>query len=307
MEPRFDNMDASESAFLARQLEQIKTQTYDRKFENLKARELVPVDHSINTGAEVWTYRQWDMVGMAKIIRDYATDLPRADVLAREFTQRIRSIATSYGYSVQEVRAAMFAGIPLEQKKANAARRMFEETVESIARTGDAANDLLGLLNQPNTNTYSVPNGSGGSPLWVNKISDEIAADLHGIANGIVSATREVEKPDTIGLPIAQYQAIATRRMSDGSDKTILQFFLETSPYIKTVFMWNALATAGSGSTTRMICYRRDPDALGLIIPQEFEMFPGQARNLEVVVPCHGRIGGVVMYYPLSMSYGDGI
>lgn len=56
-----------------------------------------------------------------------------------------------------------------------------------------------------------------------------------------------------------------------------------------------------------MVCYRRSPDALEAIVPQEFEQFPAQERGLEFVVPCHAKCGGVVLYYPLSMAYGDGI
>jgi hypothetical protein len=56
-----------------------------------------------------------------------------------------------------------------------------------------------------------------------------------------------------------------------------------------------------------MVCYRKDPNVLELIVPQEFEQFPPQERNLEVVINCHMRCGGVVCYYPLAISFGDGI
>ena len=57
--------------------------------------------------------------------------------------------------------------------------------------------------------------------------------------------------------------------MSTSSDKTILKFFLENSPYIKQVEVWEQLANAGSGSTDLMFCYRKDPDVLTLEIPQD--------------------------------------
>ena len=307
MSYRFDNMDASESAFLSRQLEVIRSQTYDIKFPQLKARDFVPVDNSVSPGAETVTYRQYNMFGLAKIIANYADDLPRADVSAAEFTSKIRSLGSSYGYSIQEVRAAQFAGVPLEQRKANAARRAMEEKIDSIARVGDAANSLLGLLNQPNTSTYSVPNGGGGDTEWGTKTPDEIVADMHGIANGMVQDTKEVEQPDTLLLPLTSYGLVSTKRMGDGSNETILSYFLKTSMYVKTVAPWTALETAGSGSVKRMVCYRRDPDVLQLIVPQEFEQLPPQSRGFEVVTPCHMRCGGVVAYYPLAISYGDGI
>ncbi len=298
--------DTGETVFFARQLEQIRSKAYDTKLVHLRLRELVPVDHSVSPGAEIVTYRQFTPVGMAKIIRDYANDLPRADVTGAEFTSVIRSIGSSYGYSVQEIRAAQMAGVDLDQKKANAARRMIEEQIDTVGSLGSAAHNIIGLLNQSNTTTFTVPTGVGGY-TWALKTADEILLDLHGIFNGIVSATKEIEKPTDLVLPTAQYNLIATRFRSTLSDKTILQAFLEASPYCKRVSSWTRLATAGDGGVARMLCYTPDPDILVLVIPQEFEQFPPQARNLSYVTPCHARIGGVQCFYPLAMSYGDGI
>jgi len=38
-----------------------------------------------------------------------------------------------------------------------------------------------------------------------------------------------------------------------------------------------------------------------------FEQLPVQERGLEYVVPCHSRIGGVIIYYPLSQVFKRGI
>ena len=48
-------------------------------------------------------------------------------------------------------------------------------------------------------------------------------------------------------------------------------------------------------------------DVVELIIPQEFESFPPQARNLSFVVNCHARVGGVSWRYPLAAAYMDGL
>lgn len=304
---KFDNMDAGETAFFARQLEQIRAKTYDVKYIELRARDFIPVDNSVDPGAEQVTYRQYDQVGVAKFISNYADDLPRVDIKGREFTAKVKGIGDAYGYSIQEMRAAKFSGVPMEQRKANAARRAIEYKLDVAGRSGDAETNLVGFLNQTNTTTYTVPNGAAGSPLWVNKTPDEIVADMHGICNGIVSSTSGVEIPDTLLLPIDMYLLVSTKRMGDGSDVTILKYFLGTSPHVKNVDQWYPLATAGATSNRRMVAYRKDPDALQWLIPQEFEQFAPQQKNLEIVTPCHARTGGVVVYYPLSISYGDGI
>lgn len=304
---RFDNLDASESAFAERALEHVRTKTYDIKRGPLKAREYIPVDTSVPNGAEVVRYRQYDSVGLAKLLASYADDIPRADVLVNEFTTTVKGIATSYGFSVQELRSAMQTGTDLDTKKAAAARRATDEKMDSLARTGDSGANLKGFLNQSNTTAFTVPNGQAGTATFATKTPDEVVKDLHGIAKAIVESTKENEIPDTLLLPLTQYGDIATRRMGDANNTTILKFFLETSPYIKTVAPWSALTGAGAGPSDRMVCYRKDPDAVALVIPQEFEQFPPQAKGLEIVTYCHARCGGVVAYYPMSMAYGDGI
>lgn len=304
---RFEHMDASESAFTSRQLEVIRARTYDIKLPPLKARSFLPVDNSVSPGAETVTYGQYEQFGLARVLKSYAEDLPRADVKKVEFTSKIRGLGAAYGYSIQEIRAAMFAGVSLDQKKATATRRAIEEQIDTIARTGLSSHGLNGFINAANVSTYTVPNGAGGSALFKNKTPDEVVKDLNGIANGIVSSTKEIEIPDTLLLPIEQYTDIATRRMGDGSNVTILQYFLTASPYVKQVAPWSALKAAGAGATDRMICYRRDPDVLQLVIPQEFEQLAPQQQMLEIVTPCHARCGGVVVYYPLAISTGDGI
>ena len=94
---------------------------------------------------------------------------------------------------------------------------------------------------------------------------------------------------------------------SANDGKSILKLFLENNEYIKNVFSVPRMKGAGAGGLDRMAVYRRDPDALTLEIPQDFEMLEEQARGLEYVTPCHSRIGGVIVYYPLSIAFADGI
>src|SRR5579859_3975719 len=101
-------LDAGETAVIARQLLYIKARTYDVKYPMFKARDFIPVSHEVPTGAETWAYWQWDMYGMAKIIANYAKDFPRADFVKKEFQKAIKSLGSSYGYTVQDMRRIAF-------------------------------------------------------------------------------------------------------------------------------------------------------------------------------------------------------
>ncbi|QDP67004.1 MAG: putative major capsid protein [Prokaryotic dsDNA virus sp.] len=312
--PEFVNLDAGETLFFQRELEHRKSQTYDVVKAPLKAFELFPVDSTAGAGAESIAYEQYDITGMAKIIANYADDLPRADVKGKEFVGKIRSVGNSYGYSLQEVRAARMAGKSLEQRKANAAARTQRELWNSVAFYGDETHGLPGFLTNPNIPASSAPNGAGGTPEWSTKTPDEILIDMNALANGIISRTNGAETPNTMVLPIDQYTLISTTPRSSTSDTTILEYFLQNSPFITSVEWANELTAeqlAANGVTDFSgdvaFVYRRDPDVLTLEMPQMFEQLPAQERGLEYVVPCHSRIAGVLVYYPLACAFLDDI
>jgi hypothetical protein len=301
------NLDASESVFLQRQLEQVMSKTYDIEYAALKFRQFIPVDSSLPSGTKSFSYKVFDMVGQAKMIASYADDAPRADAFGKEQFGVIRAFAAAYGYSVLEVKAGARTGTDLEQRKANAARRAIEEKHSSVALSGDTTFNLLGLNNQPNATVYSVPNGAGGTAPFSAKTADEILADMFGIGEAVMSATKNTHIPNTLLMPQAQYNLITRKRLGTTDGRTVLEQFLATNRYITTVEPWDDLKSAGTSSTDRMVCYEKNPDVLALIIPNDFQQLPPQTRNYEVVVNCLAETGGVVAYYPLALAYGDGI
>jgi hypothetical protein len=302
-------LDANESLWFGRQLEYVKAATYDTKYAALRATELIPVSTEAGPGAQKIIYRSYDAVGMAKIIADYADDLPRSDVKGIEYSANIRSLGSAYGYNINEIRAAMMAGVPLEQRKANAARRAIDQLVNSIAFNGDSAYGLYGLLNNPNITTGTVASDGSGTPatLWSGKTPDQIIRDFNAAVAAMRVLTKDVEMPDTALFSIANYNYIASTPRATVAETTILQWLQRSNPGIT---RWEAvieLTGVGAGGTSDgFVLYRRDPDHLTLEIPQPFEQFPPQARNLEFVVDCHARIGGVIVYYPLSVTLMKG-
>lgn len=300
-------LDANESAFFTRELEYVKSQSYDTKFKQLKAFDVIPISSEAPNGATEITFRRYTGIGLAKIIADYAHDFPRVDVYGTEETAKIRGVGTSYGYSIKEIRSSQMAGKSLDQRRANFARRANDEKVNSVAFSGDSEFGLQGLIDYPGITEYTVPNGTSGTTPWTTKTPDEIVADLTGMVNAIVDTTNGREAPDTLLLPIAQYNYIANTRMTGGDTTTILTFFLDNNPYINTVDWIVELKGAGASGGDRMMMYANDSEHLTLEMPQMFEQFDPQQKGMEFEIPCHSETAGVIVYYPLSVSYGDGI
>jgi len=301
------NCDAAESVFFARQLEHIKSKTYDTKFPRLLSRQVLPVSFEAGTGALSITYYQYTDVGIAALISNYADDLPRSDVYGTKFTSNIESIGDSWGINIQEMRSSDKAQARLAQRKANSSRRAFETKLDDIAFQGDTNTGLGGFSNNANVPITTLTNGAGGDEEWHLKTAAEIVSDLSSAYSATHVATNDVESPNVLALPSKAYTHIATTQNSTASDVTILQFILKNFPDLTAVFPWWKLATAGAAGVGRGVLYTRDPDKVSMEIPQDFEQLPVQARNLEFVTPTHGRTGGVIMPYPLAHRYIDKI
>lgn len=293
--------DAGETAFIAKQLEALKAQTYDIKYAAAKARSYIPVDNSIPSGAETFAYDVWDTVGVAAIIANNAKDLPSVEAFVTRFAAPIRSLGVQYGYSVQDLRAAQMAGSPLNEKRAQSAKRAIEFAIDEIAAFGNAAAGLKGFLN----NT-AVPLVTPVVGNWTTSTTaDQMVSDLNKLVNSIVQTTKEVHKPDTLLVATSTF-ALLQKPSGVDNRETVLSSWLRNNPYIKNVDQWVRLDTANAAGTgPRMMAYERSSEVVELVIPQEFEQFPPQAQGLNFVIPCHARIGGVSFHYPLAAAYMD--
>lgn len=304
--------DANEAAFFSRELEHIYTETYDIEYPDAKARLLIPVDTRVPTGAESFTYRQYDKQGEARIVSNYSTDFPNASVTGAEFPQRIVSIGNSYQYSVQDLRNAAQAGKPLDAMLAEAARFAQEVRLETLAATGDSqGTPIYGLTNAPNISaTTQVSTGTWKAQLNTSLSAgvNAIVGDINAMAKKIFVDTLEKHTANTLVLPTDVYALLATTpRSPTFTDDSLLNYILKQNPWLKSIESWNRLNTAGASSHGRVMCYDRNPRVLQLVIPQEFEQFAPQPLGMAWVIPCHSRCGGVTVRYPKAVTYMDGV
>lgn len=297
-------LDSGETAVFIRQLTAIISRTFDVKYPNLRIKDFVPVSSEAGPGAEFFAWRGFDYAGMAKIIDDFATDLPMVEVLGGEVVQPIKSIGSAYNYTIQEMRASQMAGTQIETKRAVAARRIIENAIEYIGAFGNVTAGLPGFVN--NSNVTLITSGITGD--WLTATSAEILDDLNFIANSVPDNSKAIWTPDTLLLPPTRYNVVMTKAFSDLQPKPVGRVFLDNSPYIRNIDQWPLLETADAGGTgPRGICYLRSPEVLELMIPLEFEQLPPQQRALAFIINCHCRFGGMKITYPMGLTYVDGI
>lgn len=313
---RFDSADAA-SIYMARELDAVKTKSYDKKYPRFNALIIFPVNSDANPGAETITFYTYDMEGFAKIIHDYATDLPRADANGQSHTVPVFGVGVEYGYSNQDLRAARMAGKPLDAKKAEAARFQNDNVTNKIAWAGDAASGLLGVLSTAqNIPVFNITAGATSNKTkWLEKTADEILADVKAMYAQVSQTTMDVERPDTLVLPTDVYTALSMTRIPD-TDETVLSFVQKHAPYLKEIVSaaelnansteTNPYAAVSNGSGVALL-FTNDPDKLELNIPLAFTQGQVERRGLEVVIPCESRVAGVIVFYPLSALVAVGV
>lgn len=290
---RFDAMMENGSVFLARELDFLFGEVYRAEMPPLNAMRDIPQLTGIPAGAQTFTRKMYTPTGKARVIADHATDLPRADVAATSMTHNVRTIGIGYGYTIQEMMSAQMTGTRLESERGVAARRGIEELMNDIAWYGARTYGLFGLLSHPYIPRTTLSITSASTPA-------AIAAAIASLYTSVVRITRNAERPSRLTLPTQVYQHIATTRMGDGSDTTILAFILATSPGIREIVQANELDDQGAAGYGAITLTTPDARKGGQAVPQNFTQRAPQDRALAALIPCFAAIGGYATSYPLA-------
>lgn len=310
---RFDSVESA-TVFFARELDYVKAKTYDKQYPEFSALSCFPITSEVPEGAETVTYYNYDITGMAAIINNYATDLPRVDVKGESHTASIKSVGDSYGYNVQEMRASRMAGKSLDARKGAAARKASDYMVNKIAFAGDKKHNLIGIFSAENDipiYTLSEVEVDGVKHTeWKYKTADQILVDINGMQMFTDKITMSIERPDTLALPAYVYMDLATRRIPD-TETTVLSFIKEHAPYLKNFESMSELQDTATdiNPTGKNVAfmYTKDAEKFSLEIPLPFYQYPLQVQKLETEVPCETRTAGLMIYYPLAMLLAYGI
>lgn len=312
MEPKV-RLDATDLVFFKRQLEIIKRKQYNEKNRMLQAATLIPVDPDVRgEGIESITYRSYSRAGVAAFFGDYGGSIPRVDVFGEEKSVHPKRFGAAYGFSAFEIKKASRAGVGLKMLRANAAYRAMGEKLDIILWNGAPKQGIQGFLSYPGIQEYAVAEGASGTgsaekKLWSNKTAAEIYADMRSMVKIPKINTNEIEVPDTLLLPTEQYELIKDIQFSASSDLTIMEYFKRNNPDIMIVSV-SYLKGKGDAGTDRMIAYVRDVDHLTQEFPVPFKQEPEyQEDEFNYRVTVWGEHAGVIVYYPSSVIYGDGI
>jgi len=299
-------LDSQGQVFFKRQLELIKSETFDYEYHELKADKFLPVDTEGDLGVETITYRKFSKRGYAKIISDFATDIPRVDVLGEEVTVNIKTVAAAYGYNIFEIARAQRANFNLQSKRAETATEAIVQRLDRAAWFGSAEDNLQGFFDYPGILEYIVPNGAASATEFSTKTSAEILLDLNSLVRLVKTTTRGKRVVNQVLMPIDQFELISEKQNSTASDVTVLEFFKKTHPEVSIDWL-DELKEAGTGGADMMMGYVKNSRNVAQYRPVPMMTMPQEYKNMEYVVTQISRTGGVVVYYPQSVVKASGI
>jgi hypothetical protein len=316
VKPRFDGLvrlltlllprlDANGVAFLARDLVFVRREIIETVYGNLLAASLVPVDTEVPRGAQSAAQRTMRHRGEAKVSHTLAGDHPRVDVDIDEVLAKFANITASYGYDLQELEYAGFAGVQLSRLKADACAETVARGLNGVGMVGDAKLGLTGLLNNALVNVLTLTNGA-----WLSASADNIVADLAQMEQAFITQNLDVIPPEgvTLLLPTAYEGRIATLQRSSGSDLSVKEWFLRNARIIKSIERVVDLDSA-TGTSVRAadppqgILYVKSPRVLRWPVPVLYEEEAPQQKGFEFVVPARARASGVEFIRPTHALY----
>jgi len=305
-------MDADEVAMLALSLEQMRARTYEVDYPELKSRLILPVATDIDTAAETFAYEVQDYVGRARVVRNYAKDFPSVEIRSEKVSHRVIPLGDSFNYTLQDIRRAAFTGRGLEARKAIAARRVYERSLDAIAAFGAPDDGIAdGIANKTvGTGTGQIRSTAATATAWDGSPDALVmVADANKAVSEMVSDSKETQVPKILVLPTLQYLRFRNTYTADNKPESAYDRFLSSNGFVDTVIPWDLLKSVDGtgGNYSRGLLMRKDPDVLELVIPQEFEVFAPQQDGLLWKVLCHGRTAGTCVYKTLGLRYLTGL
>lgn len=314
----FDNMqlDAQTAlGFLEPQFYNLETTVYETKYPEFDYASIVPVVTEGNPWAAGTLFYTSDSTGAAQWMNGGAFDMPYADVQRTQLTAPFYMAAIGYEWNLEEVNRARMTGIDIGADKARGARRVAEQFLWQLATTGNTEKNMTGLFNDANVTAADVAaNGSGSSTFWYDKTPTQILKDINDGISGVYTGTNETEMANTVILPTAIRDYLASTQLSSGSDETILSYLLKNNSYTAEtgqplmVRANRALATADPGGDGRAVVYRRAPDVVRFHLPMPHQFLPPfQKASMVWEVGGVFRTGGTEVRLPKAIRYLDGI
>ena len=189
-------------------------------------------------------------------------------------------------------------------------RMAYDKHMDENVYVGFAKYGTTGLINNPDVVITNA------TKTWATATPDEI---LEMVNNAILAtwarAAYDLDAiPNHIVLPYEQYNYIATTKVTNLAEKTILTFLEENNVSGKNggdLFIGATVwcKAAGTGSTDRMVVYSNKERyvAIDELVPLTRAMTTPNAERFSYDTAYAGNVSETEVFYPETITYTDGI
>ena len=301
-------LDAQQHGSFLRRLEYFEKQVDRFDYPDLPFGDgkIVPFHTQNKPQYESFTYTQINGVGTFDLLRNYATSIPIVEIIVDEHSQRIHKWGSSYTYSDDDVRAFLLQGWNINPEKIYVVQEARRQKMNNLVAFGDPSIQMPGFVNHPAMlRSYS--------PSDIDRTSTPLEAlqVMNDSVYAVVNLTNQVEKPNTLLIPLSRFNIISSRLIQTDSgggmiNKTILQHFLDSNPYIEEVaplteLEGGFLESKGLGNKPIMIAYRRNPMKVRAKIFQPLTWLEPRRWGVDGWQrPCKFKFAGIEFRRPYS-------
>lgn len=310
----FNDVEANAQAvgFLTNNLMAIQAQIEEILYTGFRLNDLFPIITNIPAGARTYSYRVMDKAGMGKFIDYTGGNAGNAGVSMRNVPYSLEYGGIVPMWTLEDLRQAAFAGMPLDSEIIGAATDGCMNHIEMVGLIGDTNFGLTGLTNQ---STIPIVNSA---KTFANMTDLEMVAWVQTYVSKLIEDTKEIFPRQigtglTIYLPVQQYNVITTKPLGTNVDKTVWEFVRTMNPWTyRTGQPLNLrsvaeFSTAGSGGVARALFGYNNERVMEMAMP----ISPRVIRTLDlgytIQAPMEYKISGLNVKRPTAMLYVDAI
>ena len=241
-------------AFLQPQLYRVEQSLYMTKYPDANYAEFMPVDTQGDVFSVGSLFFAGDIVGKPEWFDVAADDMPYADISRSQFVQENHVRAIGLRWTRMDLVRGQQLGVDIVTQKVDAANKVAERDIHKIATQGDGTKFATGFFNNPLVTTVAA-----GATLAAST-PDVCVTTVNAALTSVEVNTGETMLADTLVLPTAVYNALASRRMTD-TNMTVLAYIQANS------VVPNLVIKKSRHLTTEMIAYANSPEAHKFHLP----------------------------------------
>ena len=245
---------------------------------------------------------------------DAANEIPVIQADMSKSVARTFSFAEYMAFSVMEREKMLSIGRDPETFLNKGIRLHCDKLIDRNVYTGFSKVSSTGLINNPGITRVSAAAVTGGATRWSQKTADEILADIN---TAISTLWKENDcasdaLPNHILIPIEQFGALVTRKVSEDSERSILTYVLENNLTVQqggdlVISPCKWCSRAGSSHSDRMVVYCNRIDRICFNLTQPLRRMETEYAEMRIKIPYIAQFSEVRFLYPSTVRYMDGI